>query len=116
MFGAFALIYGHNEGITSARQSDRWIRLVRLETCTAVGVLLVLIGLAGSVLAFSAWGARGFGAQDLGEALRVVLPSSTCIGVGLTVIFAGLFSSLLSLRRVNSPVVSTADELASTNV
>ncbi len=116
MFGAFALIYGHNEGITSERQSDRWIRLIRLETCTAVGVLLVLIGLAGSVLAFSAWGARGFGAQDLGEALRVVLPSSTCIGVGLTVIFAGLFSSLLSLRRVNSPVVSTADELASTNV
>jgi glycosyltransferase involved in cell wall biosynthesis len=116
MFGAFALIYGHNEGITSARQSDRWIRLVRLETCTAVGVLLVLIGLAGSILAFSAWGARGFGAQDLGEALRVVLPSSTAIGVGVTVIFAGLFSSLLSLRRVNTPVASTASELASTNV
>ncbi|BCB81154.1 glycosyltransferase family 2 protein [Phytohabitans flavus] len=115
MFGAFALIYGHNEGITSERQSDRWIRLVRLETCTALGVLLVLVGLAGSILAFSAWGARGFGAQDLGEALRVVLPSSTCIGVGVTVIFAGLFSSLLSLRRVNTPVASPASEFASTN-
>lgn len=115
MFGAFALIYGHNEGITSERQSDRWIKLVRLETCTAVGVLLVLVGLAGSALAFSAWGARGFGAQDLGEALRVVLPSSTCIGVGVTVIFAGLFSSLLSLRRVNTPVATPADDLASTN-
>jgi glycosyltransferase involved in cell wall biosynthesis len=114
MFGAFSLIYGHNEGITSERQSDRWIRLIRLETCTAVGVLLVLVGLAGTILAFSAWGARGFGAQDLGEALRVVLPSSTCIGVGVTVIFAGLFSSLLSLRRVNSPVASTAKELAAT--
>jgi hypothetical protein len=33
----------------------------------------------------------------------------------VTVIFAGLFSSLLSLRRVNSPVATTANELASTN-
>ncbi|WP_246277947.1 glycosyltransferase family 2 protein [Phytohabitans rumicis] len=110
MFGAFALIYGHNEGITSERQSDRWIRLVRLETCTAAGVLLVLIGLAGTILSFSAWGARGFGAQNLAEALRVVLPSSTCIGVGVTVIFAGLFSSLLSLRRVNTPPPDAAEQ------
>ena len=42
--------------------------------------------------------------QDLDETLRVVLPSSTGIGLGVTVLFAGLFSSLLSLR----PIPTTA--------
>jgi glycosyltransferase involved in cell wall biosynthesis len=106
LFGVFALIYGHSEGITDNRQADRWTRLIRFETCTAGGLVMILIGLAGSILAFSAWGSRGFGAQDLGEALRVVLPSSTAIGLGVMVLFAGLFSSLLSLRRVHAPVTS----------
>ncbi|MCW6005310.1 glycosyltransferase family 2 protein [Micromonospora sp. CPCC 205371] len=106
LFGVFALIYGHNEGITNDKQADRWTRLIRFETCTAAGIVMILIGLAGSILAFSAWGSRGFGAQDLGEALRVVLPSSTAIGLGVMVLFAGLFSSLLSLRRVHAPVTS----------
>ncbi|MEJ3749903.1 glycosyltransferase family 2 protein [Actinomycetes bacterium KLBMP 9797] len=107
LFGVFALIYGHNEGITNNRQADRWTRLIRFETCAAAGIVLILVGLAGSILAVSAWGSRGFGAQDLGEALRVVLPSSTAIGLGVMVLFAGLFSSLLSLRRVHAPVTSS---------
>ncbi|MEH1126319.1 glycosyltransferase family 2 protein [Micromonospora sp. CPCC 206061] len=117
LFGVFALIYGHNEGITNDKQADRWTRLIRFETCTAAGIVMILIGLAGSILAFSAWGSRGFGAQDLGEALRVVLPSSTAIGLGVMVLFAGLFSSLLSLRRVHAPVTSgqqADDEYAAT--
>jgi len=102
IFGAFALIYGRNEGISSKRQADRWTRLIRLETCTAAGMSLILLGLAGTILAVTAWGASGFGAQDISATMRVVLPSSTAIGLGATLIFAGLFSSLLSLRQVTA--------------
>ncbi|MDG4774525.1 glycosyltransferase family 2 protein [Solwaraspora sp. WMMD792] len=107
LFGAFALIYGRYEGITDLRQSDRWSRYVRLETCTAGGIVLILLGLAGTILAVATWGATGFGAQDASDTMRVVLPSSTAIGLGATLIFAGLFSSLLSLRRVS---VAVADQ------
>ncbi|WBB96480.1 MULTISPECIES: glycosyltransferase family 2 protein [unclassified Solwaraspora] len=107
LFGAFALIYGRYEGITDLRQSDRWSRYVRLETCTAGGITLILLGLAGTILAVATWGATGFGAQDASDTMRVVLPSSTAIGLGATLIFAGLFSSLLSLRRVS---VAVADQ------
>ncbi|MFY1653889.1 glycosyltransferase family 2 protein [Solwaraspora sp. WMMB762] len=107
LFGAFALIYGRYEGITDLRQSDRWSRYVRLETCTAGGIALILLGLAGTILAVATWGATGFGAQDASDTMRVVLPSSTAIGLGATLIFAGLFSSLLSLRRVS---VAVADQ------
>ncbi|MEV4757242.1 glycosyltransferase family 2 protein [Micromonospora sp. NPDC049559] len=102
LFGVFALIYGHTEGITNQKQVAWWARLVRFETCTAGGLILILLGLAGSILAVSAWGASGFGDQDLAETLRVVLPSSTAIGLGVTVLFAGLFASLLSLRPIES--------------
>lgn len=104
LFGVFALMYGHTEGITDQRQFQWWGRLVRFETCTATGLLLILVGLVGSIVAVSAWGASGFGPQDLDKTLRVVLPSSTGIGLGVTVLFAGLFSSLLSLR----PIPTTA--------
>ncbi|MEV0397434.1 glycosyltransferase family 2 protein [Polymorphospora rubra] len=119
LFGVFALLYGHTEGITSQRQVARWGRIVRFETCTAAGLVLTLLGLAGSIYALTVWGSTGFGPQELTESLRVVLPSSTTIGVGVTVLFSGLFSSLLSLRRINTPVTSTPvveaeDELAAT--
>ncbi|MFY1635752.1 glycosyltransferase family 2 protein [Solwaraspora sp. WMMB335] len=104
LFGAFAVIYGRYEGMTNLRQVDRWSRFLRLETCTAAGVGLILLGLAGTVAAIGAWGAAGFGAQDVSATLRVVLPSSTAIGLGATLIFAGLFSSLLGLRRVSAAV------------
>jgi glycosyltransferase involved in cell wall biosynthesis len=107
LFGVFALLYGHTEGITSQRQAAWWGKLVRFETCTAAGLILILLGLAGSVLAVTAWGASGFGEQNLAETLRVVLPSATVISLGVTVLFSGLFASLLNLRRV-SPTTRVA--------
>ncbi|HEY0697197.1 MAG TPA: glycosyltransferase family 2 protein [Micromonospora sp.] len=116
LFGVFALIYGHTEGITDQKQLQWWGRWVRFETCTAAGLVLILAGLAGTVLAVSAWGASGFGPQDLGKTLRVVLPSSTAIGLGVSVLFAGLFASLLSLRPVASPQgAGNAADLATTS-
>ncbi|MFK3981450.1 glycosyltransferase family 2 protein [Micromonospora sp. NPDC050397] len=112
LFGVFALLYGHTEGITTQRQAAFWGRWVRFETCTATGLFLVLLGLAGSILAVTAWGTTGFGQQDLAETLRVVLPSSTVIGLGMTVLFSGLFASLLNLRRVSpaATVVATVSD------
>ncbi|MEV4626726.1 glycosyltransferase family 2 protein [Micromonospora sp. NPDC049523] len=101
LFGVFALLYGHTEGITNQDQVAWWGKWVRFETCTAAGLFLILLGLAGSILAVTAWGASGFGEQNLAETLRVVLPSSTVIGLGVTVLFSGLFASLLNLRRVS---------------
>jgi hypothetical protein len=77
-----------------------------------VGLLLIAVGVAGSVLAFTAWGAHGFGAQDARATLRVVLPSATVLATGVLVIFSGLFASLLSLRVVNLPVVRPEAQVA----
>jgi hypothetical protein len=98
LFGGFAEVYGRHEGIVAERRLDRWTRLFTLETCATVGLLLIALGIAGTVLALTAWGADGFGEQDVRATLRVVLPSATVLATGVLVIFSGLFASLLTLR------------------
>jgi Glycosyltransferases involved in cell wall biogenesis len=98
LFGGFAEVYGRTEGIVRERHFAQWTRWFTLETCAAVGIVLILLGLAGGLLAFGAWGSRGFGEQDARATLRVVLPSATAAAAGTLVIFSGLFASLLTLR------------------
>jgi hypothetical protein len=49
LFGAFAQIYGEREGISRATGIGRWAHRLNLENCMAVGLLLVLAGVAGSL-------------------------------------------------------------------
>jgi Glycosyl transferase family 2 len=108
LFGGFAEVYGRHEGIVHERRLARWTRWLNLETCVAAGLILIALGLTGSILALSAWGASGFGEQDARAAIRVVLPSATAIATGMLVIFSGLFASLLSLRVVHAQLPSAA--------
>jgi hypothetical protein len=110
LFGGFAEVYGRHEGIVHEQRLARWTKVLRLESCATVGLILIALGLTGSILALSAWGASGFGTQDARAAIRVVLPSSTAIASGILIIFSGLFGSLLTLRVVHAPVPSAAAE------
>jgi hypothetical protein len=120
LFGGFAEVYGRFEGIVPQRRLAAWTRLLRLEICSIVGLVLIALGVVGTVLAFSAWSHAGFGGQDARAALRVVIPSATSIATGVLVIFSGLFASLLTLRgnreatwaplAADRPLVETAAE------
>lgn len=116
LFGGFAEIYGRHEGIARERQLGRWTRWLRLETCAAIGLGAIVLGVIGSLLALRGWGANGFGEQDTRAAIRVVLPAVTLIATGVLVIFSGLFGSLLSLRvahpQVRAAVVPVAEPAA----
>ncbi|MGW3602077.1 hypothetical protein [Micromonospora sp. NPDC005161] len=97
LFGGLAEIYGRQERLVPRRASDRWIRLLRLETSVTTGLLLAA-GVAGTVGAVSYWGLDGFGDLNPGDTLRVVHPSATAIALGVVVLFSGLVGSLLTLR------------------
>ncbi|MER5334871.1 glycosyltransferase family 2 protein [Micromonospora sp. NPDC002717] len=98
LFGGLAEIYGRQEALVPRRASDRWIRLLRLETSVTVGLLLLVAGVAGTVGAVAYWGLDGFGDLNPHDTLRVVLPSATAIALGVVVLFSGLVGSLLTLR------------------
>jgi glycosyltransferase involved in cell wall biosynthesis len=102
LFGGFAEVYGRHERLVPDHRLARWTRWLSLERCAAVGLVLVAVGLTGTILALTAWGSSGFGEQDARSAIRVVVPSATAIATGILVIFSGLFASLLSLRVVHA--------------
>jgi glycosyltransferase involved in cell wall biosynthesis len=109
LFGGFAEIYGRHEGITGSHHVARWTKLLRLETCMAVGLALMLGGAIGTLIAFSQWGAEGFGAIGQTRTIRWVLGSTTAISLGVIIMCAGLFTSLLTLRSAR-PGPAVPDE------
>lgn len=98
LFGAFAEVYGRFERIVHESRVAVWNRWLRLEVCAAIGLLLVLGGTLGTAGALGAWGSAGFGSLDPHGTIRIVLPSATAIAMGVTILCAGLFTSLLTLR------------------
>jgi hypothetical protein len=110
LFGGFAEVYGRLEGIVPEKRLANWTRVLKLEVCAAIGLVLIALGLVGTLLAFSAWGHTGFGSQDARAAIRVVVPSATLIATGVLVIFSGLFASLLTLRGNRSATWQPLEE------
>lgn len=102
MFGGFAQLYGIKEGLTKRVAHARWTRFFRLEICVAVGLGLIGLGVAGTILAIEAWSETDFGPLDPRKQIRIVVPSATAVALGVVVIFAGLFASLLSLRKASA--------------
>ncbi len=112
LFGGFAEIYGWHEGIVRHHQVARWTRLLRLERLVAVGLVLIVAGLVGTVVAFTQWGTHNFGSLSQTSTIRVVLVSATAIALGAMGVFAGFFTSLLTLRstRLHATAGQAEDE------
>ena len=99
-FGALTKVFAISEGLLPEDARLNWVfRYITLESGLAVGVLMVVLGLGGSVLAVSDWGAQNFGALDPSRMFRIVLPSAFSLMVGVEVIFGSFFFSILGMKR-----------------
>ena len=78
---------------------NKIFRYVTLETGLIVGVTLVLIGIVGSFLSLTIWSETAFASLDSSKTLRLVIPSLTCLTVGLQMVLSSFFLSVLSLKR-----------------
>jgi len=100
LFGGYAELYGRFEGLVRDRSLLGWARWLSFERCIALGLVLIGLGLLGTITALAHWGEADFGPLDPRGTIRLVLPSATLIALGVINVFAGLFSSLLTLRGV----------------
>jgi glycosyltransferase involved in cell wall biosynthesis len=107
LFGGFAEMYGRFEGLVRDSDLSRWVRWLSFERCVALGLSLIGLGMLGTVAALTHWGEMGFGNLDPRGTIRLVLPSATLIALGMIGVFAGLFSSLLTLRGVRTQTTLT---------
>jgi glycosyltransferase involved in cell wall biosynthesis len=78
---------------------NKIFRHITLETGLMVGVTLILIGIVGSLLSLTIWSETAFGTLDPFKTLRLVIPSLTCLTVGLQMVLSSFFLSVLGLKR-----------------
>lgn len=99
-FAIFTKVFAISEGLfPKDSRFDRVFRYLNLEVGLLAGSLLLLIGIAGSVYAFTFWGATSFGHLDPVQTMRIVIPSVTCLALGVQIIFSSFFLSVLGLKR-----------------
>jgi len=100
VFGLLTRVYGMMNGFLPRKQSlERFADGSMLERGLVLGILLFLVGLAGSIYAIFQWRHAHFGLLVYPEILRIVIPSAVAIILGFQVMLAAFFSSVLTINR-----------------
>jgi glycosyltransferase involved in cell wall biosynthesis len=100
-FAWLGQLFAVSEGVLpEGARSARLVRWTRLELGVALGALLIVLGIAGTVVAFVRWGNVHFGPLDVTETMRVVIPSVTLLVLGGQLTLASFFASLLRLKHL----------------
>ncbi|HEX3995895.1 MAG TPA: glycosyltransferase family 2 protein [Acetobacteraceae bacterium] len=106
LFYLFARLYGMREGLVPP--DERFLRMtgaLTLESGLLVGLLLLLMGIGLAVVALSAWSQAAFGVLSPESAMRLVIPSGTCILLAFQTAYGAFFLSVLEIRsRKRVPV------------
>jgi hypothetical protein len=98
VFAVFTKVFAMQRGFHPANPSYvAMFRYVKLETGLALGGLLVVVGIAGIVVAVMSWGAAGFGTLDPRLTMREVIPAAVLLTLGVQTIFASFFLSILGM-------------------
>jgi glycosyltransferase involved in cell wall biosynthesis len=77
---------------------NKVFRYVTLESGLIVGLVLLLLGAAGTLFAFSYWRASSYGPLDAEQMLRLVIPAAFTLMLGCQTILSSFFMSVLGLR------------------
>jgi hypothetical protein len=100
LFSYLARVFAVSEGLLPEDPGlSRLFRVATLETGLAVGAFLVLVGAVGSAWAFVQWSVTSFGPLDPSRTLRTVIPSLTSLLLGVEIVLASFFFSVLGLKR-----------------
>jgi glycosyltransferase involved in cell wall biosynthesis len=100
VFAVSAKVFGVQAGFLPANpRLERLFKVITLERGLLAGCVLLLLGVGILGYAIYLWHAAGFGALTATHMLRITLPSATLLLLGVEVIFASFFMSLLGLNR-----------------
>jgi glycosyltransferase involved in cell wall biosynthesis len=99
-FAVFTKAYASRAGLLPQDpRLERLLHIVTLEMGLAVGVLLMLAGLGGSVYAVRIWESHNFGPLNASLTLRTAIPSVTALTLGCQIALFSFFLSVLGLDR-----------------
>jgi hypothetical protein len=98
-FAMFTKIFAIAEGLLPEDpRLNRVFRYVTLEVGVAIGLTLILLGLAGTGITIYGWSRKAFGPLEPTHTLRSVIPSALALALGIQTLFSSFFLRLLGLR------------------
>ena len=98
VFAVFTKVFAMEQGFHPPNPSYRsMFRYVNLETGLAAGGLMLLVGIAGIVVAVISWQSAGFGSLDPRLTMREVIPAAVLLTLGVQTILASFFLSILGI-------------------
>lgn len=101
--GLLARAYAASAGLLPGKASVAWFsKRLSLEIWLVAGLILALMGTVLVCTGFSRWYHHGFGPMTYGTIMRLVIPASTMIGIGLQAASTGFFLGLLQVKRPGS--------------
>jgi hypothetical protein len=100
LFAVFTKVFAINEDLLPPDpRLVRTFQRINLEVGLLVGAFAMLAGLGFLGWAILAWRAAGFGALDTAASLRLVIPGTTLALLGLNIVFASFFLSILGMQK-----------------
>ena len=101
LLGCFVKVFTHTEklGAGGGGSLGGLLRRVQLEHGLLFSFLLILIGIIGDGWFFMTWKNTGFGVLDVKQAMRMAIPFTTLLIVGIELLFASFFLSMLGISR-----------------
>ncbi len=98
-FAVFTKVFATQEGLRPEDPKfNRLLRYITLEVGVGVGVILILLGLIGTVAAVRVWSDVSYGPLDPSHEMRLVIPSGLALTMGIEVVLVSFFLSILGLR------------------
>jgi len=100
VFAIFTKVFAISEGLLPQDpRLNAVMEYITLEVGLIVGIVLVLLGLAGSIYAVGYWDVHSFGNLNPSRTLRIVIPAVTFLTLGCQILLSSFFLSILGLRR-----------------
>jgi len=104
VFAVFTKVFAMREGFHPPNAAyAAMFRFVRLETGLVLGLLMVVLGIGGLILAVLSWQVLGFGALDPRTTMREVIPAAVLLTLGVQTVFASFFLSILGIDSESDP-------------
>jgi hypothetical protein len=99
-FGVFTKVFAISEGLLPEDPKLTFNKIkMNLERGLILGISLILTGLVCSAYSVWTWKRASFGTLDPVHTLRIIIPAITALIIGVQIVFASFFLSVLGLRR-----------------
>ena len=98
-FSVFTKIYAANTHFIPMTKSIEKMAKITTERGVLTGVILVLFGIAATIIALIVWGRTSFGNLNPEYVMRITIPSLVLVLIGFQCIFGSFFIGILNIKH-----------------